>query len=155
MKGPAIFLAQFADDAPPFNDLASIASWAAGMGYRGIQVPTWESNLFDLKQAAESRDYCDEVKGVCSAAGVEISELSTHLQGQLVAVHPAFDEQFDNFAPAEVRGNPEARQAWAVEQLMLATKASANLGLNAHATFSGALLWHTFYPWPQRDGALY
>ncbi|GHD29467.1 sugar phosphate isomerase/epimerase family protein [Halioglobus pacificus] len=154
MKGPAIFLAQFADDAPPFNDLASIASWAAGMGYRGIQVPTWESNLFDLKQAAESRDYCDEVKGVCSAAGVEISELSTHLQGQLVAVHPAFDEQFDNFAPAEVRGNPEARQAWAVEQLMLATKASANLGLNAHATFSGALLWHTFYPWPQRPPGL-
>ena len=119
-----------------------------------MQIPTWEEGLIDLKLAAESKDYCDEIKGVCAAGGVEISELSTHLQGQLVAVHPAYDEQFDAFAPDAVQGNPAARQAWAVDQLLLAAKASANLGLSAHATFSGALLWHTMYPWPQRPEGL-
>ncbi len=49
--------------------------------------------------------------------GMQITELSTHLQGQLVAVHPAYDTLFDAFAPKEVRGNPKARQEWAVEQV--------------------------------------
>jgi sugar phosphate isomerase/epimerase len=154
MKGPAIFLAQFVGEEAPFDTLENMSRWAAELGYRGIQVPTWESGLINLELAAESKDYCEELQGTCLDAGVEISELSTHLQGQLVAVHPAYDEQFDNFAPEEVRGNPGARQAWAVNQLSLAARASANLGLKAHATFSGALLWHTFYPWPQRPPGL-
>ena len=102
MKGPAIFLAQFAGDEAPFNSLPSIAKWAAGLGYKGIQIPTWDSRLFNLERAAESQDYCDEVAGICKEAGVEISELSTHLQGQLVAVHPAYDELFDAFAPTQL-----------------------------------------------------
>lgn len=154
MKGPGIFLAQFADSAAPFNSLDNITRWAGELGYVGVQIPTWESSLIDLKLAAESQDYCDEISGICAANGVQISELSTHLQGQLVAVHPAYDELFDGFAPESVRGNASARQAWAVDQLMLAARASQRLGLNAHATFSGALLWHTFYPWPQRPAGL-
>ena len=154
MKGPAIFLAQFTGAEEPFNTLENISRWAGGLGYKGIQIPTWEAGLIDLKAAAESKDYCDELKGVCAQGGVEITELSTHLQGQLVAVHPAYDEQFDGFAPAEVHGNPKARQEWAVNQLLLAAQASRNLGLSAHATFSGALLWHTLYPWPQRPSGL-
>jgi sugar phosphate isomerase/epimerase len=152
MKGPAIFLAQFAGSEAPFDTLANLSKWAGDLGYKGIQVPTL--GLMDLETAATSKDYCDELKGICAQGGVEISELSTHLQGQLVAVHPAYDEQFDAFAPAACRGNPKARQEWAVQQLMLAAKASQNLGLNAHATFSGALLWHTIYPWPQRPDGL-
>jgi len=154
MKGPAIFLAQFADSTAPFNSLDNITRWAGELGYVGVQIPTWESSLIDLKLAAESQDYCDELIGICAANGVQISELSTHLQGQLVAVHPAYNELFDGFAPESVRGNASARQAWAVEQLMLAARASQRLGLNAHATFSGALLWHTMYPWPQRPAGL-
>lgn len=154
MKGPAIFLAQFAGAEAPFNSLPAITEWAAGLGYEGVQIPTWESNLFDLKQAAESKTYCDEIAGIVDAAGLEISELSTHLQGQLVAVHPAYDEMFDGFADPSVRGNPTARQEWAVQQLIYAAKASANLGLKAHATFSGALLWQMIYPWPQRPAGL-
>lgn len=153
MRGPAIFLAQFVGDQPPFNDFASLCRWAAGLGYRGVQVPTTDG-LFDLQRAAESQDYCDELRGTARAAGVEISELSTHLQGQLLAVHPAFDALFDGFAPAELRGNPTARRAWAEQQLRWAAQASARLGLSAHATFSGALLWHLFYPWPQRPPGL-
>jgi sugar phosphate isomerase/epimerase len=154
IKGPAIFLAQFAGDEAPYNSLSEIASWAARLGYKGVQIPSWDARLFDLAKAAESQAYCDEIKGILSATGMELTELSTHLQGQLVAVHPAYDIAFDGFAPPEVRGNPTARQAWAVDQLRLAAKASRNLGLNAHATFSGGLAWPFLYPWPQRPAGL-
>jgi len=154
IKGPAIFLAQFAADAAPFNDLSAIARWAAGHGYKGVQIPSWDGRLFDLAKAADSRTYCDEVKGTLADAGVALTELSTHLQGQLVAVHPAYDIAFDGFAPASVRGKPAARQQWAVDQLFQAAKASRNLGLTAHATFSGALAWPYIYPWPQRPPGL-
>ena len=141
IKGPAIFLAQFAGDTAPFNSLDSIAAWAAGLGYKGVQIPSWDARLFDLKKAAQSKTYCQEVQGILASHGLEITELSTHLQGQLVAVHPAYDAGFDGFAAPEVRGNPALRQKWAVKQMMLAAKASANLGLTAHVTFSGALAW--------------
>ena len=154
IKGPAIFLAQFAGAEPPFNTLENIADWVAGLGYKGIQIPTWEKGLFDLDTAATSQTYCDDLKGMLADKGLEVTELSTHLQGQLVAVHPAFDAQFDGFAPPEVHGNPKARQAWAVEQMLKAAKASRNLGLSAHATFSGALAWPYFYPWPARPAGL-
>jgi len=154
IKGPGIFLAQFAGDQAPFNTLEGMAKWAAGLGFAGIQIPSWDSRLFDLKLAAESKGYCDEVLGVAAGAGLEVTELSTHLQGQLVASHPAFDVLLDGFAPAQVAGDAKARQAWAVEQLGWAAKASRNLGLSAHATFSGALAWPFFYPWPQRPAGL-
>ena len=154
IKGPAIFLAQFAGDAEPFNNLGSIARWAAGHGFKGVQIPSWDARLFDLAKAAESKTYCDEVKGTLAEAGVELTELSTHLQGQLVAAHPAYDLVLDGFAAPEVRNDPAARQVWAVDQLMKAAKASENLGLTAHATFSGALAWPYLYPWPQRPPGL-
>jgi sugar phosphate isomerase/epimerase len=154
IKGPGIFLAQFAGDAAPFNTLPSICQWAAGLGFKGVQIPTWDSRLIDLQLAAESKTYADELKGTVAAHGLEITELSTHLQGQLVAVHPAYNTLFDGFAPAAYHNNPAARTEWAVQQLKWAAKASQNLGLNAHATFSGALLWQNVYPWPQRPAGL-
>jgi len=154
MKGPGIFLAQFAGDAAQFDSLPNMARWAAGLGYKGVQIPSWDGRLFDLVKAAESQDYCDQVAGICREAGVEITELSTHLQGQLVAVHPAYDELFDGFAPEGLRGKPSERTQWAMEQVRMAARASQRLGLKAHATFSGALLWHMVYPWPQRPSGL-
>lgn len=152
IKGPAIFLAQFAGDSAPFNTLGNMAQWAASLGFVGIQIPSWDRRLFDLKLAAESQSYCDEIQGVVAAAGLSITELSTHLQGQLVASNPAFDVLLEGFAPPNL--DLRARQAWAVDQLGLAAKASRNLGLNAHGTFSGALAWPYFYPWPQRPVGL-
>jgi sugar phosphate isomerase/epimerase len=154
IKGPAVFLAQFADDESPFNSLDAIGSWVAERGFKGVQIPSWDERLFDLATAAQSVDYCDELKGTLAAHNVEVTELSTHLQGQLVAVHPAYDEMFDGFAAEHVRGNPKARQQWAVEQMLLAAKASKNLGLTDHATFPGALAWPYLYPWPQRPAGL-
>lgn len=154
LQGPAIFLAQFAGDEAPFNSLDAIAAWAAGLGYKGVQIPSWDDRLFDLAQAAESRAYCEDVQATLDKHGIVVTELSTHLQGQLVAVHPAYDEAFDGFAAPEVRGNPAARQAWAVDQLHKAALASSHLGLRHHATFSGALAWPYVYPWPQRPAGL-
>ena len=154
LKGPAIFLAQFMADEDPFDNIESMAKWAANLGFRGIQVPIGNPAFIDVAQAAASKDYCDELNGRARASGAEITELSTHLEGQLVAVHPAYDRLFDGFAPERLRGKPAERAAWAAEQVTLAAKASRNLGLAAHATFSGALLWPMMYPWPQRPPGL-
>lgn len=154
IKGPAIFLAQFMGKKKPFNSLDNICKWAADLGYKGIQIPTWESRLIDLEKASKSKTYCNELRGKVESYGLKISELSTHLQGQLVAVNPAYDLQFDAFAPKAVHGKPKARTKWAIKTVKQALTASRNLGIDAHATFSGALMWHTMYPWPQRPPGL-
>ncbi len=154
IQGPAIFLAQFMSDEYPFDTLENACQWMSDAGYEGVQIPTFDPRCIDLKKAADSKDYCDEIKGIAQGAGVEVTELSTHLQGQLVAVHPAYDVMFDAFAPAEVHNNPKARTDWAVYQMKMAARASRNFGINVHATFSGALAWPFIYPWPQRPAGL-
>ncbi len=153
IKGPAIFLAQFAGTDAPFDTLENIAGWAAGLGYKGIQLPC-DPRFIDLDRAATSKDYCDELKGLCADKGVEITELSTHIQGQLVAVHPAFAPQFDGFAPEALRGKPQEQAAWAAGECIKAAKASRNMGLDVQVGFSGALAWPYLYPWPQRPAGL-
>ena len=152
IKGPAIFLAQFMDDKKPFNNLNSITKWAKSLGFIGVQIPTFDPRCINLDLAATSKDYCSELKASCN--GLQITELSTHLQGQLVAVSPAYDTLFDGFADPSVRNNPKARTKWAVSQMKKAIKASANLNLNVLASFSGAFLWHLMYPWPQRPAGI-
>ena len=154
IKGPGIFLAQFVGDKEPFNNLKNICEWASGLGYKAVQIPTWEDGLIDLKKASESKTYCDEIKGTVNETGMEISELSTHLQGQLVASHYAYDKMFDVFAPKTLQGNVKGRTEWAIDQLKHASNASKHLGLTEMATFSGSLLFHTMYPWPQRPNGL-
>jgi sugar phosphate isomerase/epimerase len=154
IKGPAIFLAQFMGDQAPFHSLDSICGYMANLGYKGVQIPSWDKRCVDLQKLAESQTYADEIKGIVEQNGLCITELSTHLQGQLVAVHKAYDTLFDAFAPASVHGNSKARQEWATQQLKLAIKASKNLGIDRHVTFSGALLWPFIYPWPQRPDGL-
>ncbi len=154
IKGPGIFLAQFVSDKAPFDSLANLCGWAADLGYNAVQIPTWDKRLFDLELAGTSKQYCEDVRGVCLEKDMFISELSTHLQGQLVAVNPAYDSMFDAFAPKELKQKPDARTSWAIEQLKLAAKASEYLGLTSHASFSGSLMWHTIYPWPQRPAGL-
>jgi sugar phosphate isomerase/epimerase len=154
IQGPALFIAQFIGDEPPFHSLDSIAAWAAGLGFKGLQLPSNDARFLDLQQAAESKSYCEDLLATLQKHNLALTEISTHLQGQLVAVHPAFDKLFAAFGPDTLRDRPSERQAWATEQMILAAKASRNLGLNAHATFSGALAWPYFYPWPQRPQGL-
>ncbi len=105
IKGPALFLAQFAQDVPPYNTLENITQWAKDLGFLGVQIPASDKRLIDLDKAAESKQYCDDLKGRCN--GLAITELATHLIGQLVAVHPTYDVQFDAFAPKELHGHPQ------------------------------------------------
>lgn len=154
IKGPGIFLAQFASNEAPFNRFDTIFKWASSIGFKGVQIPAWDERMIDIKKAAESKTYADEIKGIASENGVVITELSSHLLGQLVAVHPAYDAMFDSFAPKSLHNNPQERTKWAVQQMKYVAQASQNLGLTAAATFSGALLWHTVYPWPQRPAGL-
>jgi sugar phosphate isomerase/epimerase len=154
IKGPGLFIAQFVSDRAPFNALDTIAYWAASLGYEGLQLPTGPGSFVDLEQAATSQAYCDDIQGTLSKHGLKVTELSTHLQGQLIAVHPAYDALFDGFAPENVRGKPAARLEWATSQMKFAAQASRRLGASAHATFSGALAWPYVYPWPQRPAGL-
>ena len=154
IKGPAIFLAQFIGDTEPYNTLPGLAKWASGLGYRGVQLPSWADHIFDVDKASESKDYCDKIKGILSENNLELTEIASHLTGQLVAVHPAYDELFDNFAHESVKGNSSARQEWAINKMMNVAKASKNLGLDAAGTFSGALAWPFIYPFPQRPAGL-
>ena len=154
MKGPGLFLAQYVGDRAPYDSLDGLAEFAATCGFSAVQLPTTDPRLIDLSLAASSKTYCDELRGGLAARGLEISELSTHLQGQLLATHPAHTALFEHFAPAALHGRPEALRQWAHEQLLLAARASRNLGLRAHATFSGSLLWPYVYPWPARPAGL-
>ena len=129
IKGPGVFLAQFAGDKDPFNSIEGLADWAAGKGFQGVQIPTWDRRVIDLKAAAENQAYCDDYAGRLAEHGLVVTELASHLQGQLVALHPAYDHPADSFAAATVRGNPQARQQWAVEQLHLCAKASRRFGI--------------------------
>ena len=154
LKGPGIFLAQFAGDRAPFDTLDNICKWAADLGYTGVQIPTWASNFIDVEKAATSKAYADDLNGLVGKHGLQIAELASHIIGQLVAVHPVYDTLSDGFAIPSVRGNPKARQEWAVQHLKWCAAASKNLGLKAHATFSGALAWPFLYPFPQRPAGL-
>ncbi|MCZ4057911.1 sugar phosphate isomerase/epimerase [Pantoea sp. LMR881] len=155
LKGPGIFLSQFIGQQAPFHSLEGLAQWAAALGYKALQIPCNHPHIFDVEQAATSQTYCDDIAGLLSQHGLVISELSTHLEGQLIAVHPAHDVAFDGFAPAEVRGNNVRRSEWAINKVRQAAAASANLGLQAHATFSGSLAWPYFYPWPPHNAQLF
>ncbi|UFM64155.1 sugar phosphate isomerase/epimerase [Paracoccus sp. MA] len=154
MKGPGLFLAQFAGDAAPFDSLQGITKWAASLGYKGVQLPTTDARFFDLNRAHDSEAYCDEIRGICADAGVAITELSTHLQGQLVAVNPAYDLAFDGFAPTALRGNPAGRTEWAIDQMKKAALVSRRLGLDNSVSFTGSLAFPYLYPWPQRPAGL-
>lgn len=148
IKGPAVFLAQFMRDEAPFNDIKSIGKWFAQMGYKGVQIPTWDSRAIDLKQAAKSKTYCDEYKGMLNQMGLEPTELASHLQGQVLAIHPAYEIMFEAFHPAGLKGN--ARTEWAAGELKKSILASAHMGTPSIPVMSGGFAWHTIYPWPQR-----
>jgi sugar phosphate isomerase/epimerase len=154
IKGPAIFLAQFMSDNEPFNTFENAVKTMASFGYKGVQVHSNDPRAMDLKLAAESKSYCEDLQAVAAKYGVEITELSTHIQGQLLCTHPAYDEMYDGFCPPEVRGNVKARTEWAHQQMLWAAKASANLGHKAQVTFSGAFAWPYFYSWPPRPAGL-
>ena len=155
IKGPGLFLAQFARETAPHNTLEGIARWAKNYGYAGIQIPSWDRRFFDLDKAYESETYCDEIKGKLGDIGIAVTEISTHFQGQMVSVHPAYDAMFDGQAPEHVRGDPEKRRHWAADQVRKGAKVSQRFGLTEQRDVF-VVPWPglTFYPYPQRPAWL-
>jgi len=148
VRGSGVLLSQYAGDEPPFDTLPTISRWAHQCGFAAVQLPAHGGRFIDITKAAKSSSYCEEVKGQAAEAGLVLSDMVSHIQGQLCAVHPAYDALMDRLAPPQVRGNRAARQAWAIEQLKLCAEASRRLGMSQHATFSGALFWPHCYPFP-------
>ena len=139
---------QLAATASPNGPLASAT--------RACRSRPGTRRLFDLTKAATSKTYCDEVNGIAPKHGVAITELSTHLQGQLVAVHPAYDEAFDGFAPPRGARQPEgAAGLGGGADASGGAAPRSNLGLDrarrpSPARSPGPIL----YPWPQRPAGL-
>ena len=152
MKGPAIFLAQFLRDEPPYDNLKNIGKWVSDLGYRGVQIPTWDPRVIDLDKAAESKAYCDDVKATLAGLGLEVTELAAHLQGQVLAMHPAYEVAFQAFYPQDA--DDGQRVEWATDRLTKAIHASVNFGLDSVPVLSGGFAWHMVYPWPQRPPGL-
>ena len=148
IQGPAVFLAQFIRDEEPFNNIKSIGGWFAEMGYRGVEVPAWDARVFDLDRAAESKTYCDDYRGLLSDLGLVPTEFAGYLQGQVLAVHPAYETMFEAFHPPGLKGNE--RTDWAADQLRKCVKASVHMGTTNVPVLSGGFAWQMVYPWPQR-----
>lgn len=152
IKGPGIFLAQFLRDEKPYNNLIDICKWVVSLGYKGVQIPTWDPRAIDLKMAADSTGYCDEMSGRLQDMGIQITELASHLQGQVLAMNNAYRKAFAAFYPKGMSKTEVVE--WSTDQLKKTVSASANLGLNAIPVLSGGFGWHMVYPWPQRPAGL-
>jgi sugar phosphate isomerase/epimerase len=153
IQGPAIFLAQFVRPEPPFDTFDGICGWAAHLGFRGVQVPAWESpRLIDLNQAAESPAYCDDFRARLAGHGLALTELNASLAGQVMAINPAYAAAFQPFYPPGL--DDQARVTWATAELQKTVRAAARLGTQVVPVLSGGLAWHLAYPWPQRPAGL-
>jgi len=152
IKGPGIFLAQFLRDQKPYNNLENIGKWVASLGYKGVQIPSWDKRVFDLDKAAKSKAYCDDIRALLKKTGLEITELAAHLQGQVLGIHPAYEAAFAAFFPSGL--DDKGRVLWATEELKKAVIASAHMGLTSVPVLPGGLAWHMMYPWPQRPQGL-
>ncbi len=154
IKGPGLMLSQFLGDTPPFDALDTLAPWAAGLGFKAFMIPIHDRRVFDVARAAGDDGYARALLDLLARHDLAISEIGAHRAGRLLAVNPGFDDVVDVFAPPELRGRPAARHAWAEQQLRLAIAACARLGVTRLATFSGALIWPYFYPWPPHPSGL-
>ncbi|MBN2103463.1 sugar phosphate isomerase/epimerase [bacterium] len=152
IMGPAVFLAQFLRDEAPFNSLRNIGKWVSELGYKGVQIPTWDARVFNLDQASSSQSYCNELKDQLQEQGLQPTELAAHLQGQVLAMNHVYKTAFSAFYPSNL--NDSEIIDWAGDQLCKTIQASANLGLKTIPVMSGGFAWHMIYPWPQRPPGL-
>ena len=104
-----IFTGQWAD-----LPLAELAPKMKSLGYDGLELACWGDHL-DVFKAAKSKAYCDDKKAVLAEHGLQCWCISNHLAGQLVCDN--LDDRHYAFAPAEVRGKPEAARAWAIDSM--------------------------------------
>src|SRR6185295_15686476 len=103
IRGPGLFISQFVGAQPPFDRLGDLAAWAGDLGFKALQIPVSDPRLKDLAGLSE-KDALTRIEAVVSSTGLVISEIAAQRSGQLLAVHPAYDETMDILASPEVRG---------------------------------------------------
>jgi sugar phosphate isomerase/epimerase len=153
IRGPGLFISQFIGAEPPFDRLGDLAAWARDLGFKALQIPIADPRLKDLAGLSE-KDTVARIEAVISKTGLAISEIAAQRSGQLLAVHPAYDETMDILVSPEVRGRPAARQVQAEQDLRRAIARAAILGAHKVVAFSGGLAWPFFYPYPPRPQGL-
>jgi sugar phosphate isomerase/epimerase len=153
IQGPGLFISQFVGAEPPFDTLGGLAEWARRLGFKALQIPVADSRLKDLAGLSD-KDTLSKIESVMSKTGMVVSEIAAARAGQLLAVHPAYDETMDALASPDVRGRPAERQARAVQDLRHAIARAAILGTRKVVAFSGGLAWPYLYPFPPRPSGL-
>jgi sugar phosphate isomerase/epimerase len=128
--------------------LETLSQKAAKWGYDGLELACWGGH-FDVGQGASSKAYCEQHKALLGQYGLKVWAISNHLAGQMV-LDPN-DHRSDDWAPAELRGKPEEKSAWAAEEMKRTAIAARNMGVSVVNGFTGSSIWHLFYPFPPLD----
>jgi sugar phosphate isomerase/epimerase len=135
-----LFTGQWAD--LPFEEVCRKAkSW----GYDGLEIACWGDHM-DVRRAAKDPAYVRDKKRVLQKNGLKCWALGAHLAGQCVSDEP--DPRLDGFAPAAVKGKPEALRKWAVEEMKAAAKAARAMGGYVVNGFMGSPIWKAWYSFP-------
>lgn len=153
IRGPGLFISQFIGAEPPFDTLGSLAEWAKELGFKALQIPVSDPRLKDLAGLPE-KAVLSRIESVMAKAGLVVSEIAAQRSGQLLAVHPAYDETMDVLASPDVRARPAQRQAQAEQDLRRAIARAAILGTGKVVAFSGGFAWPYLYPYPPRPTGL-
>jgi sugar phosphate isomerase/epimerase len=135
-----LFTGQWAD--LPFETLCQKAS---AWGYDGLEIACWGDHM-DVRRAASDPAYVADKKAALAKHGLGCWALGAHLAGQCVG--DLHDERLDGFAPAEVKGKPEALRAWAVEEMKATARAAAAMGCSVVTGFMGSPIWKAWYSFP-------
>lgn len=147
IRGPGLFIGQYLGPAPLYSDIDGVSGFAAQNGFKALQIPVHDKAVIDTGRLEDS-GYMDRWRAAIERHGLVVSEIAAHRAGQLLAVHPAYDELMDGFAPVALSGDPAARRRYAEEELRRAITFAARIGVGKLATFSGGLMWPFFYPYP-------
>jgi sugar phosphate isomerase/epimerase len=137
-----LFTGQWAD--LPLDELAARA---AGWGYDGLELACWGDH-FDVVRGADDPEYARGVRARLERHGLGVHAVGNHLVGQAVA--DRIDERHRDVLPGHVwgDGDPEGVRRRAAEEMKLAARAAANLGVDVVNGFTGSPIWHLLYSFP-------
>jgi sugar phosphate isomerase/epimerase len=134
-----LFTGQWAD-----WPLETLAEKAAAWGYDGLELACWGDHFEVAK--AEDPKYLAGRKALLAKHGLVCQALGSHLVGQLVLDRS--DARSDAWVPANVRGDAEAKSAWAADEMKRTARAAAALGVGVVTGFVGSSIWPLWYSFP-------
>ncbi len=157
VKGPGILIAQFAGDEPPFNTWPRDLPLGRGPGLQGHPAPgPIDPRFFHLQEGGGNRKALLRRDRRDRPGARHCDHRALHK-----FVRPArrcesgFRRGFRRLRSASAaRADRESASVGRSSSFELAALASRNLGLSVAISFTGALAWPFFYPWPRRPSGL-